>query len=555
MPPRAVTSSMIDPGWPDEVKSVLSAVPAPPYADPTLGIAVPEPARIEMPPHPLVVLGDSLASGFKSAAIHDTDRSHPMLIAWELGCDDRFRRPSYPGCGGLPLNLEWLIYEVQRVTGTQVKWWEVPPALFRLRQAMDELEDWWERGPGSYVPRYGGIMHNLSVYGWDLRDALGYTAGHCRALIEERARRDHWVRQVIENAREIAALRVLESAQDAEGRDLTPLQAARALGEEGGTAPDGTPLAGIETLVVALGSNNALGSVLRLGRPAWSRADEYEDLVLKNRATVWLPSHFEAEYRRVAAQVEAVKARHVIFANVPHVTIAPIARGVATKVERGSRYFPYYTRPWIADRQFDPKDDPHITENEARAIDSVIDAYNRTIADAVRTGRREGRRWFLLDQCGLLDRLASRRYIEDVQARPAWWTPYELPPALARLDPPLTSRLLRSSRKGREDGGLFSLDGVHPTTAGYGILAQEVIRIMEKAGATFLYGDQRTVRTGPIQVDFERVLRLDTLVSKPPPSLDSTMSVLGWMDQALDVFSRLMPHGLRGAAHSVGAPR
>ena len=38
--------------------------------------------------------------------------------------------------------------------------------------------------------------------------------------------------------------------------------------------------------------------------------------------------------------------------------IATIARGVARKVRPGSRYFPYYTRPWIADEDFDINSDP-----------------------------------------------------------------------------------------------------------------------------------------------------------------------------------------------------
>ena len=52
-----------------------------------------------------------------------------------------------------------------------------------------------------------------------------------------------------------------------------------------------------------------------------------------------------------------------------------------------SRYFPFYTRPWITDEDFDPKRDPHITGDEARAIDSAIDAYNETMIDSVAAAR------------------------------------------------------------------------------------------------------------------------------------------------------------------------
>ncbi len=92
------------------------------------------------------------------------------------------------------------------------------------------------------------------------------------------------------------------------------------------------------------------------------------------------------------AEVERVAARHVIWATVPHVTVAPIARGVGGKVAPGSRYFPYYTRPWVADADFDPDEDPHITAAEARAVDYAIDLYNEAITDTVaRRPRRRAR--------------------------------------------------------------------------------------------------------------------------------------------------------------------
>lgn len=74
-------------------------------------------------------------------------------------------------------------------------------------------------------------------------------------------------------------------------------------------------------------------------------------------------------------------------------TIAPIARGASGKVRPQSRYFPYHTRPWTSDDDFDVGRDPHLTEREARAIDSAIDACNEVIIDSVRTARKEGLDW------------------------------------------------------------------------------------------------------------------------------------------------------------------
>ncbi len=154
--------------------------------------------------------------------------------------------------------------------------------------------------------------------------------------------------------------------------------------------------------------------------------------------------------------------------------------------------------------------------------------------------RHDGLDWLVLELAGTLDRLATRRFISSPWARPAWWTPYELPAALAALDPVPNTRFLRAGPQGRTDGGIFSLDGVHPTTSGYGLVAQEVIRVMEQAGVTFR-GRDGTPRTGPIDVDFDRLLRADTLMSDPPAIVSPTLSLLGWLDQQFDWVRRVLP--------------
>jgi hypothetical protein len=216
----------------------------------------------------------------------------------------------------------------------------------------------------------------------------------------------------------------------------------------------------------------------------------------------------------------------------------------ATKVRTGSRYFPYYTRPWISDGGFDPSDDPYITAAQARAIDSAIDQYNQQIVGAIRAARggaggNPARDWYVLDIAGILDRLASRRYIEDPQARPAWWTQYELPHALQQLKPIPDSRFFVSEPEGRVAGGLFALDGIHPTTIAYGIVAQEFVNIMQRAGVQFFMGDGKTQRRGPIQVDFDRLISDDSLISRPPTSIGSDLSVIGWLDERFECLKNL----------------
>jgi hypothetical protein len=523
--PKTVTPDMLDPDTPEDV--IIRAEPRQPETDPTLGIPVTVNHQ-GTPQHRLVAIGDSLTHGFQSGAIFNTDHSYPMLIAKELGWDNNFRHPTYNGPGdGLPLNLENLARQFEQKFGSNIDWWELMPALLFLREHLDNIEDYWERGDGLQLPETNKINHNLAIYGWDLRNTLSRTADIAKEKIDAQPPKDDFLQQIVENANDRAALRVLNSARNPLGNALTPLQAAAALGEKGG----------IETLTILIGANNALGSILTF-KVKWS-GDDYEDMNLNDKYTVWQPKHFQAELDLIVQEVSKIKAHHVIWGTVPHVTIAPFARGVGGKLESGSRYYPYYTLPWIDDETFDPTKHPHITGQEARAIDSAIDQYNDAIAEAVRAGRMQGKDWHLFETAGLLDRLASRRYIEDPSAQPSWWTPYPLPPALQALSPVPTSQFFLSGTQGRTQGGLFSLDGIHPTTIAYGIMAQELINIMQLAGVKF-YNSNGQQRSGPINIDFNNLIAIDTLISKPPQNISSIFNLIGWFDSKLNLMNGLL---------------
>jgi hypothetical protein len=99
---------------------------------------------------------------------------------------------------------------------------------------------------------------------------------------------DAALNQLAENATERAALRV-NPRWNGEVRGQTLPEAAAALGRD----HDTTTGCRFETLVVFLGSNNALPAVTSL-RLIWSR-DDFRDLDRKGRYTVWRPQDFAAE--------------------------------------------------------------------------------------------------------------------------------------------------------------------------------------------------------------------------------------------------------------------
>src|SRR5215813_13690821 len=186
----------VPPGTPDEVRNAAARGPRVPVFDPTLGRPVPSTGK-GVPRNRLVVIGDSLSHGFQSGAVFNTDISYPAIIAYELGWFDQYRYPRYPGFGGLPFNLELLLRDLDSRFGSTLSIWELPLALFRARRFMDQVEDYWERGPGRLPPLISAYNHALAVYGWDLRDALSKTAASCEAALQ--TPKDDLISQIVEN--------------------------------------------------------------------------------------------------------------------------------------------------------------------------------------------------------------------------------------------------------------------------------------------------------------------------------------------------------------------
>jgi hypothetical protein len=524
--PKIAPPEMRAPNTPPTVVVTLEA--SPPVASSDLGITVTVPAPTGPAEHPLVTIGDSLTHGFQSGAIHNTDLSWPMLVARAGGYDDRFGRPHYAQYGGFPLNIEYLVRALEEKYGDDITGLNLVRAGFTLNDLMATICHYWQDGDGTIVPKLSTINENLATFGNDLRDALSLAPDNIRATIANPHESAFF--PLVAHGKERAALRTLPyyDPNDKSFPSLSALQAATQVGLDGES--------GIETLVVMLGANNVLGTTFDL-RLCWSQTG-YDKLGPdgKDQFNIWQPQHFAAELAQVAASVRGIRARHVIWGTVPHVTIIPLLHGIRKKVVHGdgshSRYFPYYTRPWFDENTFDPTRDQSLTDRDARTIDSAIDQYNAAILQTVAAARNGGLDWRIVDLCGILDRLASRRYIQDPAARPSWWYAaggeYPLPNALAKLTPKVDSTFFLSGPAGRQQGGIIALDGVHPTTAGYGIMAQEVINVMRATGVPNLN-----------DIDFEWLLTQDSLLSSPPRGLASDFHLAGWLDGKFDYVRHL----------------
>jgi lysophospholipase L1-like esterase len=457
-----------------------------------------------MSPAKLVAIGDSLTQGFQSGSIFKTRFSYPALLAERLGAGP-FLAPDFSGEGGLPVNIEHLVRMLERRFGAALNFAEIALAGLGARSFLDRVEDYWERGDGRADSSTGPVHHNLAVWGFDVEDADTLTEALCRRFIPHPT--DDVLRQVPEFSMYRTARRTLNPSFRPAGEDLTQIEAARRIAQQQG---------GIEKLLFALGANNALGTVTHL-KIEWSEEADLFRFAHERRATLWTPQHFERVYRRVAEKVAQIGADEVYVANVPYVTIPPVSRGITPGAPPGEGrdpqgYYEYYTRFWVWDEDFskDPTGYPRLTREQVRRIDQVIDEYNLIIADEA-----QKRNWRLVDLNKALADLAFRRS----GGRPRYQFPKELVAALKANPktgnrftqegrPILDTRYLRIDTKQQEpdrrfQGGIFSLDGAHPTTIGYGLVAHEFLKVMGE-----------TARAD--QAWWGRIIEADTLVTETP---------------------------------------
>ncbi|KPJ79102.1 MAG: hypothetical protein AMJ54_00075 [Deltaproteobacteria bacterium SG8_13] len=480
----------------------------------------------------LFSIGDSITQGFMSFAAARTDACYSTLIANMLGADP-YRIPAEWPHGGFPLNLETILRSLENKFGSDIfgpiEWLQ---AVNTIRKAMDRVERYYERGKGKVgAPHPGGdaYFHNIAVFGLRVADAWGIHAGLCKQLIKKtRGHGDEWFSWP--NAPFYRAINtVLNPAQLSDYDALSPLGwlDAHVQGLAGGSEEPG-----VENLILWLGSNNVLGAVLRLQPNQTTLVDgkwpHQLSHVERERQgwNFWHPDHFAAEYAELAKRVDAAMRNNpaevdwkVFVANVPHVTIAPLAKGFGPTTvyedtlegrTKRSVYYKYYAYFFLREKDIHSGLWPFLTQHRARNIDLAINAYNESIRKTInrlnsehksRGGRQ---RYYLVDVSRALSEMAWKRN----NGNPT----YTLPPALAYMDPPVNTKFYHAARNGQlVQGGIFGLDGVHPTVIGQGLVAYEFLKIMQQAGVKDAGG--RVV--DPNGLDWAAIIEDDRLYNDP----------------------------------------
>lgn len=458
----------------------------------------------------LFTIGDSVSQGFMSAAAAKPQLSYAALLASVLGADP-FAYLPWREEYHLKVDLELILRTLERRFGSDIRGLEWPFALHAINGVLDVAEEYYERGEGKLGNPVGDYQwfHNVAVESMDVADAWQVTPRVCRQHIERRGNRHARSDQFFGTASDpfyrnaYRVLNPLGTAGEAHFGDFSALSWLdfHARNE------------GVDNTIVWLGANNALGTVVHL--QIEPTAGDGAALALpreeRQKFNLWHPRDFEAEYRQLMARVDAsMRANrqrdfHVFVGTVPYVTIAPLAKGMGELRpidDHGGlkglyyqyySYFPFSLETALRSGRF-------LTFRDALHIDRTISEFNRIITREVAALNQAhgSERYHVVDLCRALSEMAWKRNM----GQPT----YEFPEELRFIYPPLDTKYYEVRANGSlESGGIFSLDGIHPTASAHGIIAWEFMKVMRAAGV--LGADAR--------LDFPAILATDRLRTEP----------------------------------------
>lgn len=467
----------------------------------------------------LVAIGDSLTQGVQNGAIFRQYLSYPALIADSLGLDvpNDFRAPRFPG-SGIPFNLEWFLRSLRERVGTEMdrrEWiWKFP---FSLEDFIDEVEDCYERGRGSRPAAYDGIYHNLAVASFRVRDSFTVDSNYCSEQID---RAEGWWEDDFLGLPSAPmyriAQRVLNSRPQQDGRNTwTQIDNLRELNN--GEGP-------VENLIVFFGANDCLGTVVELTVRDMNEEPPDDSQARREAYNLTSAAVFRNDYEELVAAIsEAISENTRVFVGtVPSVTIPPITQGirpVQPDMADGDGYFQYYGPFFSTEENFNTGH-KHLTRDEVQTIDRRIDDFNTIIREIVedQNGRNGG--WHVVDIHGLLNRLAVKRNNMSIAPqqplrdllRDDWDRPDH---PLLSLNPIPSVLRLETRDARRLGGGLFSLDCIHPTTIGYGLIAEEFLREMQAAGVP---------NADPNRLNWGNIIQQDSIIQFPPVLWDDIIN-------------------------------
>jgi hypothetical protein len=461
----------------------------------------------------LFTIGDSLSQGFMSLSPARTDLCYSTLISHALGINN-YTYPEFK-FGGIGINLENVLRSLEVKFGNDIKGIEWAGVLCAINDTIDLSEDHYERKEGREDMPYDGgnieYFDNISVAGFQIADAWNITPGLCADHIKYRENKKNKSDNFLQGPCSSFfrnGLKVLNPSLKKEYMNFTQLDWLDSHHNDSNGQ-------GVENLILFLGANNALASIVSLQIVQTPNDADYRPHKLNyyqrkdKKWNLWHPVDFELEYEELIARVNGIMSKkkdgwNVFVGTIPLVTICPLIKGVGEShfVEREGRdcvYFKYYTYfPYEED--FATQSNLYLSFQDALFIDDCIRQYNQSIRKIIAMyNEKNGREaYHVVDICNALNEMALKR--NDYNPT------YKYPDYFTNKYPRVDTKFYNVDRQGNlKQGGLFSLDGVHPSAIGQGLLAYEFLKTYDKVYDTGLKDT----------MNWNEIFNSDSLYSKP----------------------------------------
>ncbi len=468
----------------------------------------------------LFTIGDSISQGFMSLAAARTDLCFSTLIAKSMGLQvgGEYFYPEWL-MGGLPTNLEKILRRLEKKYGSDINGLDWLTILPTLEKILDEAEDYYERQGGSAQQPYpGGVefFHNVAIQGFDVADSWMITPKICKYQIELSNQKGDGKPNFLglpNAAFYRIALKVLNPSLNPIFDNYSQLDWLR---------HHASKTEGVENLILWLGSNNALGTVIgleiyqtpndlnaTLKNPSQKPESFHE---VREQWNLWHPKDFEAEYQELLDRVDTIMQGNknpnwnVFIGTVPLVTIVPLAKGVGSTTEidvpgdnKPSIYYKYYTYFPFEEDTVKNTGTLYLTLQDALYIDDCIRTYNKVIRELVKSKNSQHRqpRYHIVELADALQEIAFKRNAGQVK--------YDFPEYFNFVYPQVNTKYYHADTAGRlRQGGLFSLDGIHPSAIGQGLIAYEFLKKMAEVGVV-----------NSVELDWKSIFSNDELYSQP----------------------------------------
>lgn len=458
--------------------------------------------------HRLVSIGDSLTQGFQNGAVFRPDLSFPAFLAHALHPKCRFDVPSFAPQGGLPINLETLVRGLQQELGDDLSEVDFSTIAWHMIGTVNRVRRCWEGDRANTCTPHYTPYHNQAIWGAAIADSWLLSEKKCREEIQNRKSVLPVLGLLPDQAMYVTARRVLNPSFTPPFENHSMLDNVQWFSKNGG----------IENVAIWMGSNHLVGAITRL-KIIYSIGDEGDLMPGQRAATVYRPEHFKQELLHFAHRLRRMNIDRIFIATLPYMSIPPVTRGISPNGKAPeSLYFDYYTYYWIWDEEFDPDLHPHLCKNEMMELDGLIDEYNEIIRSVARDFG-----WTTVPLHKFVNQIAYRRKLNprDIQVPSRLIQALLRRPETAYLVTPEGKITLNAKYLELNDdlkiksGGIFSLDGLHPSTLGYGMMAHLFATCMQRDGVHF-----------EGEMDWDYIISQDSLLINPPTLLKELRVIL-----------------------------